>query len=175
MTQELSKEPVPEVDVAEADLDTFTATKETLEDYTLRFAPRSYRKWSTRVVGISALGGIAYPGGLRDRRQYRHLLRNRARAVGHRDFRGGDLPDRFPGGLLRRALQHRPGPDHPWQRVRLLRFGGHQRHLRDVHLHLLCARRLHHGPRTETGTRHPAVAGLRNVNTDYLPAANLME
>jgi purine-cytosine permease-like protein len=58
MTQELSKEPVNEA--VEADLDTMTATKETLEDYTLRFAPRSYRKWSTRVVGISALGGIAY-------------------------------------------------------------------------------------------------------------------
>src|SRR5215212_181017 len=58
MTQELSKEPVNEI--VEADLDTMTATKETLEDYTLRFAPRSYRKWSTRVVGISALGGIAY-------------------------------------------------------------------------------------------------------------------
>jgi len=58
MTQEMSKEPVAEVD--EAALDTMTATKETLEDYTLRFAPRSYRKWSTRVVGISALGGIAY-------------------------------------------------------------------------------------------------------------------
>jgi purine-cytosine permease-like protein len=42
------------------ELDRLTATKETLEDYTLRFAPRSYRKWSTRVVGISALGGIAY-------------------------------------------------------------------------------------------------------------------
>jgi purine-cytosine permease-like protein len=42
------------------EVDTMTATKETLEDYTLRFAPRSYRKWSTRVVGISALGGIAY-------------------------------------------------------------------------------------------------------------------
>ncbi|MCV7228281.1 purine-cytosine permease family protein [Mycolicibacterium komossense] len=55
---ETSNEPVPEVE--EADLDTMTATKETLEDYTLRFAPRSYRKWSTRVVGISALGGIAY-------------------------------------------------------------------------------------------------------------------
>jgi purine-cytosine permease-like protein len=55
---EISKEPIPEVE--EADLDTMTATKETLEDYTLRFAPRSYRKWSTRVVGISALGGIAY-------------------------------------------------------------------------------------------------------------------
>src|SRR3954447_18073860 len=58
MKQDLSKEPVNAV--VEADLDTMTATKETLEDYTLRFAPRSYRKWSTRVVGISALGGIAY-------------------------------------------------------------------------------------------------------------------
>src|SRR5687767_10752933 len=37
-----------------------SATKETLEDYTLRFAPRSYRKWSTGVVATSALGGIAY-------------------------------------------------------------------------------------------------------------------
>ncbi len=54
MTQELSKEPLNEI--VPADLDTMTATKETLEDYTLRFAPRSYRKWSTRVVGISALG-----------------------------------------------------------------------------------------------------------------------
>jgi purine-cytosine permease-like protein len=62
MTQELSKEPeAPDSSVvSEAELDTMTATKETLEDYTLRFAPRSYRKWSTRVVGISALGGIAY-------------------------------------------------------------------------------------------------------------------
>ncbi|MGK2881541.1 MAG: purine-cytosine permease family protein [Mycobacterium sp.] len=55
---EVSKEPGVEVD--EASLDQMTATKETLEDYTLRFAPRSYRKWSTGVVGISALGGIAY-------------------------------------------------------------------------------------------------------------------
>jgi purine-cytosine permease-like protein len=37
-----------------------TATKETLEDYTLRFAPRHYRRWSTGVVAVSALGGIAY-------------------------------------------------------------------------------------------------------------------
>nr|WP_189058957.1 allantoin permease [Longimycelium tulufanense] len=33
---------------------------ETLEDYTLRFAPRSYRRWTSGVVGASALGGIAY-------------------------------------------------------------------------------------------------------------------
>ena len=37
-----------------------TATKESLEDYTLRFAPRSYRKWGPGVVATSALGGIAY-------------------------------------------------------------------------------------------------------------------
>ena len=44
MTQELGDEVRNEV--VEADLDTMTATKETLEDYTLRFAPRSYRKLS---------------------------------------------------------------------------------------------------------------------------------
>ncbi|MFF3071434.1 purine-cytosine permease family protein [Kitasatospora sp. NPDC057904] len=36
------------------------ATKETLEDYTLRFAPRSYRRWTPIVVATTALGGIAY-------------------------------------------------------------------------------------------------------------------
>ena len=60
MTQDLSQEPSPATAVPEVDQDRLTATRETLEDYTLRFAPRSYRKWSTRVVGISALGGIAY-------------------------------------------------------------------------------------------------------------------
>src|SRR5690242_5286406 len=54
MTSELGDE------VRTTDLDRLTATKETLEDYTLRFAPRSYRKWSTGVVAVSALGGIAY-------------------------------------------------------------------------------------------------------------------
>lgn len=37
-----------------------TSAGETLEDYTLRFAPRSYRRWGTGVVATSALGGIAY-------------------------------------------------------------------------------------------------------------------
>ncbi|ARF53907.1 purine-cytosine permease family protein [Streptomyces gilvosporeus] len=37
-----------------------TAAKETLEDYTLRFAPRSYRRWTPMVVATTALGGIAY-------------------------------------------------------------------------------------------------------------------
>lgn len=33
---------------------------ETLEDYTLRYAPHSFRKWSPGIVSITALGGIAY-------------------------------------------------------------------------------------------------------------------
>ncbi|MBE1465265.1 hypothetical protein [Kibdelosporangium phytohabitans] len=33
---------------------------ETLEDHTLGFAPRTYRRWSPAVVGASALGGMAY-------------------------------------------------------------------------------------------------------------------
>lgn len=37
-----------------------SAAKESLEDYTLRFAPRSYRQWGPGVVATSALGGIAY-------------------------------------------------------------------------------------------------------------------
>ncbi|MFC9998571.1 purine-cytosine permease family protein [Nocardia sp. NPDC127526] len=49
-----------DVDTRASTNDGLAAAKETLEDYTLRFAPRSYRKWSPAVVGISALGGIAY-------------------------------------------------------------------------------------------------------------------
>ncbi len=46
-----------------ADKDTVAtdvAASETLEDYTLRFAPRSYRRWTPMVVATTALGGIAY-------------------------------------------------------------------------------------------------------------------
>ncbi|WP_374111286.1 cytosine permease [Nocardia sp. JCM 34519.1] len=53
-------ENVVDVDTRSSNTDGIAAAKETLEDYTLRFAPRSYRKWSPAVVGISALGGIAY-------------------------------------------------------------------------------------------------------------------
>ncbi|BCI52925.1 allantoin permease [Mycolicibacterium litorale] len=60
MTQDVSRDQVPPATDADTDAGRVSATKETLEDYTLRFAPRSYRKWSTGVVGVSALGGIAY-------------------------------------------------------------------------------------------------------------------
>src|SRR6476660_9943838 len=58
MTQDVSKEPVNEAIAAPTT--TAGAAKETLEDYTLRFAPRNYRRWGTGTVAISALGGIAY-------------------------------------------------------------------------------------------------------------------
>lgn len=34
--------------------------QERLEDYSLRYAPASFRKWSNYVVGTAAMGGIAY-------------------------------------------------------------------------------------------------------------------
>ncbi len=52
---------VPPTDILDhSTADARAATKESLEDYTLRFAPRSYRKWGPGVVATSALGGIAY-------------------------------------------------------------------------------------------------------------------
>lgn len=39
---------------------TSSTANETLEDYTLRYAPHSFRRWSPKVVAITALGGIAY-------------------------------------------------------------------------------------------------------------------
>jgi purine-cytosine permease-like protein len=36
------------------------ARNTTLEDYSLRYAPRSFRRWTPYVVATSALGGIAY-------------------------------------------------------------------------------------------------------------------
>ena len=50
-------EPEPAQQAAQG---TDQAVKETLEDYTLRFAPRSYRRWTPMVVATTALGGIAY-------------------------------------------------------------------------------------------------------------------
>ncbi|MDN0197470.1 allantoin permease [Streptomyces sp. S.PNR 29] len=59
MDSKLSITEPPETAAAPAS-PTSQATKETLEDYTLRFAPRSYRRWTPMVVATTALGGIAY-------------------------------------------------------------------------------------------------------------------
>ncbi|MBT2899143.1 cytosine permease [Streptomyces sp. McG3] len=53
-------EPAPPDPAPPAAPDTGQAVRETLEDYTLRFAPRSYRRWTPMVVATTALGGIAY-------------------------------------------------------------------------------------------------------------------
>ncbi|MGW3335131.1 purine-cytosine permease family protein [Streptomyces rubiginosohelvolus] len=53
-------EPSPPDPAPPAAPDEPQAVRETLEDYTLRFAPRSYRRWTPMVVATTALGGIAY-------------------------------------------------------------------------------------------------------------------
>ena len=115
------------------------------------------------------------PRRLRHRREHRHLLRHHERAVGHRGLRGRDLPDRLPARVLRRPLQPRPRPDHPGQRLRLLRLGGQQRHLRDVHVHLLRPRGLDHGPGPEARPRRAALGRLRRLDVDHLPAGDLRD
>ncbi|MEC4891725.1 MAG: ATP-binding protein [Oscillatoria sp. PMC 1051.18] len=44
---------------ARRDYNSWVAT-ETLEDYALRFAPKSYRKWSELLVANTAIGGISF-------------------------------------------------------------------------------------------------------------------
>ncbi|MFC9330753.1 allantoin permease [Kitasatospora sp. NPDC057015] len=53
-------DPAVSVPTAAPDPAAGRAADETLEDYTLRFAPRSYRRWTPMVVATTALGGIAY-------------------------------------------------------------------------------------------------------------------
>ncbi|MHA3080325.1 purine-cytosine permease family protein [Acinetobacter sp. ANC 5383] len=49
-----------DIDSLQGSSDHQKAVNETLEDYTLRYAPHSFRRWSPKVVAITALGGIAY-------------------------------------------------------------------------------------------------------------------
>ena len=60
MSEHLTSTRTLEPTTTAGNADAMSAAKESLEDYTLRFAPRSYRKWSAGVVATSALGGIAY-------------------------------------------------------------------------------------------------------------------
>lgn len=53
-------EPAPPAPAPPTAPDNAQAVRETLEDYTLRFAPRGYRRWTPMVVATTALGGIAY-------------------------------------------------------------------------------------------------------------------
>ncbi len=77
------------------------ASKETLEDYTLRFAPRSYRRWTPAVVGASALGGIAYMADFSIGAGIGLTHGTGERVAGHRVRRARHLRHRVPAGLLR--------------------------------------------------------------------------
>ena len=60
MSEHLTSTRTLEPTTTAGNADAMSAAKESLEDYTLRFAPRSYRQWSAGVVATTALGGIAY-------------------------------------------------------------------------------------------------------------------
>jgi purine-cytosine permease-like protein len=62
MSEALDTPPVTEPDTITTSSRTYNkwTRNSTLEDYSLRYAPRSFRKWTPYVVSTTALGGIAY-------------------------------------------------------------------------------------------------------------------
>ena len=98
------------------------------------------------------------PRGLRDRRFARGHVRLHQRAVRDPARGVGDLPHVVPDRLLLGEVLDRHGPDHPRRRLRLLRWVGDVADLRELHLHLLRARGLDHGPGPAPRARAPAVA-----------------
>ncbi|MGX1255395.1 hypothetical protein RKD48_007906 [Streptomyces ambofaciens] len=123
--------------------------------------------------GHDGARGHRLHGRLLHRRRHRSRPRHRERARGDLRRRSRHLRHRLPAGVLRSPVQHRPGPDHPRLRLRLLRLGTHQRHLRQLHLHLLRPRRLDHGAGAEAGPRSSAVAGVPGLHADGDPTGDL--
>lgn len=128
-----------------ADHDRITATRETLEDYTLRLAPRSYRRWPPAVVGISALGGIAYLADFAIGANVGITWGTANALCGIAIFALVVFVTGLP--LAYYAARYNIDLDliTRGSAFRLLRLGGHQRHLCHVHVHLLCPGGLDHG------------------------------
>ena len=75
------------------------ARSEMLEDYSLRYAPHSYRKWTEFQVANTA-GRHRLPRRLRDRRVARRDVRLHERLLGDPARRDRDLPDIVSDRLL---------------------------------------------------------------------------
>jgi len=116
-----------------------SGSKETLEDYTLRYAPLSFRRWGPGVVAVTALGGIAYLADFSigasigmawgtTNAIYAILLA--ALVI----FLTG-----IPLAITAARYNIDLGLDNPQRRFRLLWFGDHQHYLRRIYLYLLRA------------------------------------
>ncbi len=83
-----------------------SGSRETLEDYTLRYAPLSFRRWGPGVVAVTALGGIAYLADFSIGASI-GMARGTSNAIYSIPCGGaGDLPHRHSAGDHCRALQH---------------------------------------------------------------------
>ena len=97
------------------------ARSEMLEDYSLRYAPTTYRKWSSFAVANTALGGIAYladfaiGGSLVVTFGFTNALFAILLAA------TVIFLTSFPIAYYSRQVLDRHGPDHPRRRLRLLR------------------------------------------------------
>ena len=103
-------------------------------------------------------GVVPDPGG--GGRDAAGAARFRQRHAGDTGHRADHLPGRAADQRLRRAPRPRHGFAHARCRFRLPRLDHHLADLRQLHLHLLCARGRCDGLRAGTGLRHPAGLGL---------------
>lgn len=149
------------------------ATRESLEDYTLRFAPRSYRRLGAGRGRHERAGRDRVSRGFLHRCQHRARPRHPERPDRHRRRGRDHLPDRVPAGLLRRSVQPRPRSHHATVRLRISRLGDHQPDLRVLHLHPLRAGGGDHGAGPVPGSRDPALDRLPDLHRDDLPAGHL--
>jgi hypothetical protein len=96
-------------------------------------------------------------------------VRLHQRLLGHPGHGGHHLRRRPAHQHLRRTPRAGHGSAHARRGLRLHRQHGHQPHLRQLHLHLLCAGSGHHGLRAGAGLRHPARLGLSGVRAGGHP------
>ena len=141
---------------------------ETIEDYSLRYAASSFRKWSPFVIANTALGGISFLA---------------LEAIGGAITISYGFANAFPAILLvsllifltslpiayySSKLQHRHGSAHPRRRLRLYRLDGHLADLRLLHLHLLRPRSGHHGRKrffSISACRSPSATSFRRSSS----------
>ncbi|CTQ00267.1 membrane hypothetical protein [Klebsiella variicola] len=150
-----------------------SGSRETLEDYTLRYAPLSFRRWGPGVVAVTALGGIAYLADF-------SIGASIGMAWGTSNAIYSILVAAlviFLTGipLAITAARYNIDLDLITRSAGFGYFGSVITSIIFVrlHLYLLRPRRLDHGPGAAGGPRDPAVGGVSDRHPDGAPAGGL--
>ncbi|MCE0448117.1 hypothetical protein LT493_43565 [Streptomyces tricolor] len=142
---------------------------DTVEDYSLRYAPKSFRRWSPYVVATTALGGIAYladfaiGGSIAVSHGFSSALVAILTAAVVIFLTG------IPISVLLGEVLHRHGPADPGRRIRVPRLDAHLGDLRELHLHLLRPRGSIMAQALQLGLHIPLAVGYVVCSLVILP------